>query len=134
MTVIVDDLPIGASIHNGGRIAFGPDGKLYVTIGDTSRPETAQDAEALKGKILRYNPDGSILADNPIPGSPVYALGLRNPFGLAFRPETGELFATDNGPAGNDELNVIRAGANYGWPEAVGLTTDTRFTNPIFIS
>ncbi|MFQ6020219.1 MAG: PQQ-dependent sugar dehydrogenase [Dehalococcoidia bacterium] len=131
MTVVLDDLPIGASIHNGGRIAFGPDGKLYVSIGDTNRPETAQDTRALSGKILRYNPDGSIPADNPMPGSPLFALGLRNPFGIAFRPG-GELFASENGPSGHDELNRVMAGANYGWPRVMGIAGDPRFVDPIF--
>ncbi|MDP2950000.1 MAG: PQQ-dependent sugar dehydrogenase, partial [Chloroflexota bacterium] len=135
MQVILDDLPVGPECcHNGGRIKFGPDGKLYVSIGDAQRQERAQDLGSLAGKILRLNPDGSIPADNPFAGSPVYALGLRNPFGLAFHPLTGQLFASDNGPSGFDELNVIRAGANYGWPHVTGAAGDSRFVDPIWSS
>ncbi|HXG35490.1 MAG TPA: PQQ-dependent sugar dehydrogenase, partial [Dehalococcoidia bacterium] len=82
--------------------------------------------------ILRINPDGSIPSDNPFPGSPVFALGLRNPFGLAFDPATGELLATENGPSGRDEVNIIRAGGNYGWPEVMGQSDDPRFLPPIY--
>ena len=119
-TVLIDDLPATTmAFHNGGRIAFGPDGKLYVSIGDTDVPDLAQDPKRLEGSILRYNPDGSIPSDNPIPGSPVYAIGLRNVFGFAFQPNTGFLYATDNGPGGFDEVNKIEAGHNYGWPGSI---------------
>ena len=120
-TVIVDNLPaVTITFHNGGRIAFGPDGMLYVSIGDTGEKELAQDPKRLEGSILRYNPDGSIPRDNPIPGSPVYAIGLRNVFGFAFQPNTGFLYATDNGPGGFDEVNRVEAGHNYGWPLHIG--------------
>ena len=83
-TTILDGLPAATEYsHNGGRLAFGPDGKLYVTIGDTDVPDLSQDSKNLAGSILRFNPDGSIPDDNPYPGSPVYAIGLRNVFGLA---------------------------------------------------
>lgn len=126
--VVVDGLP-AASFHAGGALAFGPDGMLYVGSGDARRPELAQDRRSLAGKILRYRPDGRIPPDNPFEGSPVYALGLRNPQGLAWHPETGDLLATDHGPSGlpaegfrrgRDELNAILPGGNYGWPEATG--------------
>ena len=133
-TVILDNLPATTVIfHNGGRIAFGPDGKLYVSIGDTDVPELAQDPTRLEGSILRYNPDGSIPDDNPIPGSPVYATGLRNVFGLAFHPATGELYATDNGPGGFDEVNKIEAGHNYGWPTHMGVANTEGFSDPIAV-
>ena len=91
--MIIDNLPATqTTLHNGGRIAFGPDGKLYVSVGDTAVDDLAQDATRAEGSILRYNPDGSIPSDNPIPGSPVYAIGLRNVFGLAFQPNTGFLY------------------------------------------
>ena len=133
-TVILDNLPATTeSFHNGGRIAFGPDSKLYISIGDTDVPEFAQDPTKLEGSILRYNSDGSIPDDNPIPGSPVYATGLRNVFGLAFHPETGDLYATDNGPGGFDEVNKIEAGKNYGWPGHMGAAKVEGYTDPIAV-
>ena len=133
-TVVLDNLPATTVIfHNGGRIAFGPDGKLYLTIGDTDVPALAQDPTRLEGSILRYNPDGSIPDDNPIPGSPVYATGLRNVFGLAFHPGTGDLYATDNGPGGFDEVNKIEAGHNYGWPTRMGAANREGFSDPIAV-
>ena len=135
MTVILDDLPIGKSCcHNGGRIAFGPDGKLYVSIGDTGDQSLSQYPESLAGKILRVNPDGSTPDDNPFPGSAVYALGIRNSFGLAFHPETGALFIDETGPAGFDELNIIQPGGNYGWPEAQGIAGLSQYIDPIWTS
>ena len=127
--VILDDIP-GARIHNGGRIKFGPDGKLYVTTGDASSSALAQDLDSPAGKILRINGDGSIPHDNPYPNSPVYSYGHRNPQGLAWHPTTGELFATEHGPVGGDEVNRIVAGGNYGWPTAVGTGDDARFRDP----
>ena len=133
MTVILDDLPISKGCcHNGGRIAFGPDGKLYVSIGDTGDSSLSQNKESLAGKILRFNPDGSIPADNPFVGSPVYALGIRNSFGLAFHPVTGALFIDETGPAGFDELDIIQAGGNYGWPEAKGMAGLSQYIDPIW--
>ena len=134
MTVILDDLPIGAAVHNGGRLGFGPDGKLYVSIGDTQDRESAQDLGKLSGKILRYNPDGTIPDGGPLPGTPVFALGLRNPFGLAWQPETGELFASDNGSAGHDEINWIHPGGNYGWPQVMGIAGDPNLLDPLYDS
>ena len=133
-TVIVDNLPaVTITFHNGGRIAFGPDGMLYVSIGDTGEKELAQDPKRLEGSILRYNPDGSIPRDNPIPGSPVYAIGLRNVFGFAFQPNTGFLYATDNGPGGFDEVNRVEAGHNYGWPLHIGATKSEGVSDPIAV-
>ena len=114
-TVIVEGLPATTNVfHNGGRIAFGADGKLFLSIGDTDVPDLAQDPNELEGSILRYNPDGSIPDDNPIPGSPVYAIGLRNVFGLAIQPGTGFLYATDNGPGGFDEVNRLKPATTTG--------------------
>ena len=133
-TVILDSLPAATIYaHNGGRIAFGPDGKLYLSIGDTDVPELAQDPMKLEGSILRYNPDGTIPNDNPFPGSPVYATGLRNVFGFAFQPETGNLYATDNGPGGFDEVNKIEPGHNYGWPLHIGIAEAEGFNDPIVL-
>ncbi|QAV70298.1 PQQ-dependent sugar dehydrogenase [Salinibacterium sp. UTAS2018] len=118
-------------VHNGGRIAFGPDGMLYATVGDASEPELAQDPDSLNGKILRMTPDGSVPADNPFPDSLVYSLGHRNPQGLAWDAD-GQLWASEFGQDTWDELNVITAGANYGWPVVEGDSADSRFTAPAY--
>lgn len=109
-----------AGIHNGGRIAFGPDGMLYVATGDAGEPELSQDPTSLGGKILRLDPQGGVPTDNPFPGSPVYSLGHRNVQGLAF-DSAGRLWATEFGAKDADELNRIDPGANYGWPIVEGL-------------
>lgn len=127
--VVVDGIP-KAGNHNGGRLAFGPDGKLYVSTGDASRPERAQDLESLGGKILRLNPDGSIPADNPFDGSPVFSYGHRNVQGLAF-DDDGNLWASEFGQNTWDELNLIQAGDNYGWPVVEGVGGDDRFVDPV---
>ncbi|MEP0824342.1 MAG: PQQ-dependent sugar dehydrogenase [Nitrososphaera sp.] len=113
--VIIDGIP-AANGNDGGRIKFGPDGKLYIATGDARQPELAQNANSLAGKILRLNPDGTIPDDNPFEGSPVYSYGHRNIQGLTWHPVTGELYASEHGPEGNDEVNIIKPGANYGWP------------------
>jgi glucose/arabinose dehydrogenase len=115
---ILTGIPAG-SIHDGGRIAFGPDGKLYVATGEAGNPSLAQDRSSLGGKILRINPDGSIPADNPDPASPVWSFGHRNIQGLAW-DSAGRLWATEYGWNRLDELNLIRPGGNYGWPMAEG--------------
>lgn len=113
-TIILDKIP-GAINHNGGRIKFGPDGKLYITTGDALEPKMAQDVNSLAGKILRINKDGSIPADNPFRNA-VYSYGHRNPQGLAWHPVTDELYSTEHGAVRNDEINIIKPGKNYGWP------------------
>ena len=113
--VIIDNIP-AADRNDGGRIKFGPDGKLYIATGDARQPELAQDAGSLAGKILRLNSDGSIPKDNPFEGSPVYSYGHRNIQGLAWHPLTEDLYASEHGPEGNDEINLIKPGSNYGWP------------------
>ncbi len=116
--------------HEGGNIHFGPDGMLYVSLGDrlnnTAPNIEAQDPAALAGKILRLRPDGSIPNDNPFgPASPGFAIGLRNTFDFAFDPVNGRLFGGDNGFGGpTEELNLLEAGGNYGWP-LVGGVADT---------
>jgi glucose/arabinose dehydrogenase len=120
-----------AGNHNGGRIAFGPDGKLYITTGDARQPQTAQDRSSLNGKILRVNPDGSTPSDNPF-GSPVWTYGHRNVEGLAW-DSSGRLWASEFGENTFDEVNLIQKGQNYGWPDVEG-NGDTRggtFTNPL---
>lgn len=115
---ILDGIP-RARFHNGGRIAFGPDGKLYITTGDALEPPHAQDRNSLAGKILRLNKDGSVPPDNPF-GNAVWAYGLRNPQSLAWHPETRELYVTDHGPTAHDEIDRIERGGNYGWPRVCG--------------
>ena len=119
-------------IHNGGRIAFGPDGKLYAGVGETGDASLAQDLGSLNGKILRLNPDGSVPSGNPFRGSLVWSLGHRNVQGLAW-DKSGGLWATEFGQDTFDEVNVIRRGHNYGWPqvEGRGSTDGGRFTNPV---
>lgn len=117
--VLIDGL-VGAENHNGGRIKIGPDGYLYITVGDRYMPELAQEEGRLGGKILRIGLDGSIPADNPFPGSPVYSFGHRNPQGLAWHPETKQFYASEHGQSAHDEINVIEPGANYGWPMIQG--------------
>ncbi len=102
--------------HFGGGLRFGPDGRLYLIFGDTNQPFLARSADDLAGSILRLNPDGSIPKDNPFgPESAVYATGFRNGFGLAWHPQTGALYQAENGDSCDDELNLIKGGADYGW-------------------
>jgi glucose/arabinose dehydrogenase len=104
-----------ASNHNGGRILFGPDKRLYVVIGDNAVSANSQDRTGnLRGKILRLNPDGSIPANNPF-GKRIWAYGIRNSIGFAFDPQTGRLWQSENGPTCNDEINRIARGGNHGW-------------------
>ena len=107
------------SFHDGGRLLFGPDGMLYVTTGDAGEPDLAQDKNSLAGKILRIAPDGAIPKDNPFPKSPVWSYGHRNVQGLAFDDDQ-RLWATEFGSSAYDELNLIEAGNNYGWPDVEG--------------
>lgn len=127
--VILDGLP-AAGNHNGGRIAFGPDDLLYVTVGDAGQREQAQQLDSLAGKILRITPDGEVPPDNPFEGSPVYSYGHRNPQGLAWDAD-GQLFATEFGQDTWDELNLIDAGGNYGWPEVEGAGYTEGFVDPL---
>ena len=119
---VLDGLPTG-SFHNGGRLAFGPDGMLYATLGDTGDRDSAQDREALSGKILRMSPDGEVPEDNPFDDSLVFTMGHRNPQGIAW-DEEGTMYASEFGQDTWDELNVIEAGGNYGWPEVEGIATE----------
>ena len=127
--VLLDDVP-AANIHNGSRVRFGPDGALYVTFGDVARPSVAQDLASLNGKILRLNDDGTTPSGNPF-RSPVWSWGHRNPQGLDWHPDTGDLYETEHGQIGNDEINVIEAGRNYGWPVIEGSATRSDMQAPI---
>lgn len=131
-STLVEGIP-GAAYHNGCRLKFGPDDKLYATTGDAQADSLAQHPGSLAGKILRLNADGTIPGDNPFPGSPVWSLGHRNPQGLAWQPESHRLFVPEHGTGGIDELNVVEAGRNYGWPIARGRTGDRRFVDPVLV-
>jgi glucose/arabinose dehydrogenase len=137
--ILLDRFP-GGMFHDGCRLKFGPDGKLYATTGDTFQRSLAQDLSSLAGKILRLNADGSVPADNPFgPTSFVYSYGHRNPQGLAFDPQTGTLFSTEHGPSGEvgfgayDEVNIIVAGGNYGWPLVVGAPGLSQYRDPLLV-
>ena len=127
--VIFDGIP-AASHHNGGRLAFGPDGLLYISTGDGLEPSTAQDQDSLAGKILRLNSTGDIPADNPFDDSPVFSYGHRNVQGLAWAPD-GTMYASEFGEDTWDELNIIVPGGNFGWPYAEGVSADESFIDPI---
>ncbi|MEK7133207.1 MAG: PQQ-dependent sugar dehydrogenase [Patescibacteria group bacterium] len=130
--IIIDNIP-GASHHDGGRIAFGPDGNLYITAGDAGNSQLAQDVNSFAGKILRLSDDGSIPSDNPF-GNAVYSYGHRNPQGLAW-DDKNQLWATEHGRSGIlsglDELNLIQKGKNYGWPIIQGPEIKTGMISPV---
>lgn len=140
--VIVDHVP-GAPNHSGMRCDFGPDGKLYVSAGDSTDWTLAQKTDSLAGKILRLNDDGTIPADNPFVGKQgyrpeIWATGVRNPQGLAWQPGTNLLFETEHGPSmfegkgsGGDEVNIIERGKNYGWPEIHHAQTRAGMESPL---
>jgi glucose/arabinose dehydrogenase len=132
--VLIEKIP-GGPFHDGGRIKFGPDGKLYITTGDAGNADLSQNKNSVAGKILRINSDGSIPEDNPFTDSPIYSFGHRNPQGLDW-DESGNLVATEHGPTGwhgvaHDEINVIVPGANYGWPDIIGSETMDGLVTPI---
>ena len=135
-TVILDNLPSSTN-HNGGIIQFGPDGKLYVIIGDAENTANSQNVTSLAGKVLRVNPDGSSPSDNPFfsnanaNAQKVFSLGHRNSYGFTFHGHTGHLWETENGPGDNDEINRAMAGGNYGWPTVGGIANNPNFRNPI---
>ncbi|MGW3141854.1 PQQ-dependent sugar dehydrogenase [Streptomyces sp. NPDC001139] len=126
---IFKGIPKGV-IHNGGRIAFGPDGMLYAGTGETGDRGLAQDTKSLGGKILRLTPEGDPAPGNPFPGSPVYSYGHRNVQGLAWDPQQ-RLFASEFGQDTWDELNAIKPGGDYGWPNAEGRSSDGTYQNPV---
>jgi glucose/arabinose dehydrogenase len=130
--IIMEEIP-GGSIHNGGRIQIGPDGKLYATAGDAGNPENAQDIQSLGGKILRMELDGAIPNDNPFSNSFVYSYGHRNPQGLAW-DQNGNFYSSEHGLQAHDEINLIEPGKNYGWPVIEGDEQAPNMVSPLFHS
>lgn len=134
--VLLDGIP-GGGVHDGGRLRFGPDRKLYAGTGEAGNPPLAQDLGSLGGKVLRLERDGSVPADNPFSGSYVVSHGHRNVQGLAWHPDSGVLYVTEHGPSGappfccHDEINLIEPGANYGWPVVYGIVGDPRYRDPV---
>lgn len=127
---ILEGIP-GAHIHDGGRIKIGPDEKVFVTTGDASAPDLAQDVNSLAGKILRVEMDGTIPSDNPFPNSPVYSYGHRNPQGITW-DDNGNMYASEHGSSAHDELNQIEPGKNYGWPVIQGDEQQAGMETPMF--
>jgi len=119
--VFVASLPAGANtLRVGGRIGLDREGLLFVALGDLTDENSAQNNAFLVGKILRYKADGTIPAGNPIKDSPVFARGLRDPGGLTFDPDTGAPFVIDRNASGDQEINRVQKGSNYGWPDVTG--------------
>jgi len=135
---LLDNIP-AAKFHAGSRLRFGPDQKLYITTGDATDKNIAQDLNSLGGKILRINKDGSIPNDNPFPNSPIYSYGHRNPQGIDFDPVSGVLFSTEHGPslfdgaAGGDEFNRILPGKDYGWPKVSHTASTPEAVDPLLV-
>lgn len=136
-TIIYESTIIAQEFHAGGTIQFGPDGKLYISIGDNQYPPNAQNLSNAAGKILRINKDGSVPTDNPFYGQSgklpeIWAYGLRNPFRFQFDKSTGKLYLGDVGQASYEEINVIVKGGNYGWPTCEGGCAVGGLINPFF--
>jgi glucose/arabinose dehydrogenase len=126
-------LPATAGYHNGGDMTFGADGMLYLAVGEAHEPDRARDPNDPGGSILRLAPDGSAAPGNPFgDGIDAFTIGHRNSFGVCQDPVSDELWMTENGPSDNDEVNRLRAGADYGWPEVTG-DSDGRFADPVVV-
>lgn len=136
--IIIDNLP-AEQYHAGCRIKFGPDRKLYITVGDAGERKLAQDMTKMHGKLLRINSDGSNPPDNPFPGSPIWSLGHRNAQGIDWYGNTEIMWSTEHGPSGfdgpggGDEVNVIEKGKNYGWPEVSHTDNKEPFFAPLLV-
>ena len=120
-TIFKADNVAGGSVHFGGRLAFGGDGKLYVTLGERGKSDRAQDLDNHNGTTVRLNDDGTVPPDNPFLNTAgalpeTYSYGHRNPQGMARHPVSGDIWLNEHGPKGGDEINIVRPGVNYGWP------------------
>lgn len=136
--ILINNIPGGVN-HNGGVLAFGPDKKLYVGVGERYETSAAQDLNDLGGKILRLNNDGTIPADNPFENSYIWSYGHRNPQGLAWSTDGKVMYSTEHGPSGSqgcckDEINIIQKGKNYGWPEITGDEIKDGMVSPAWFS
>ena len=137
--IILSGIPDSEN-HNAGSLAFGPDNKLYITVGDAETSSAAQDLNLLNGSVLRLNDDGTVPTDNPFyttstaARSKIWAYGLRNSFGSTFHPHTGHLWTTENGPSQHDEVNQIIKGGNYGWPVVTGIANNNQYIDPLLDS
>jgi glucose/arabinose dehydrogenase len=129
--VLLDGLA-AANIHDGARVRFGPDRHLYLTMGDAAAPGLSQDLGSLNGKVLRLADDGSTPRDNPFP-SPIWSYGHRNPQGFDWHPASGLLWSSEHGQSGNDEINIIDAGRNHGWPDIEGTETRPDMVTPLVV-
>jgi len=136
---LLDAEPLTTVFHNGGGLGFGPDGKIYLSMGEDNKPNNAQNLDVYKGKLLRINKDGSAPADNPYSSSTsqvtkkIWCLGLRNPYTLAFQPGTGKLFINNVGADNWEEIHDgTAAGKNFGWPAVEGNSPNPDYTNPVF--
>ena len=127
--ILLDNIT-AATNHDGSRVRFGPDGKLYITTGDAANPDLSQTLSSLSGKILRINDDGTTPSDNPF-GSPVWTWGHRHPQGMDWHPATGAMWASEHGSTGNDEINLIVRGGNYGWPVIEASETRPDMITPV---
>lgn len=130
---LLTTVPATNAYHNGGDLLFGPDGMLYVTVGEAHEPQRAQDPDDLGGKVLRLAPDGTPAPGNPLgEGSAVFTLGHRNSFGLCVDPASGDLWETENGPDRDDEVNRLVPGADHGWPAVTG-NSGGAFADPVAV-
>ncbi len=128
-----------SNLHDGCRVRFGPDGKLWISMGDAAVGRSAQDPNALNGRLLRIERDGGVPSDNPILAgaaarTAAYTMGNRNPQGIAFEPGTGRVFEIEHGEDTEDEINLVEPGANYGWPIVEGPAPGRGFRDPLWSS
>jgi glucose/arabinose dehydrogenase len=131
---LLDGISAVAGYHNGGDLAFGADGSLFVALGEAHEADRAQDETDIGGKIARLTAAGDVPPDNPFgPDNPVWSIGHRNSFGLCVDPATGTLWETENGPDVDDEVNVIEPGGNYGWPAVTGISDEDEFIDPLLV-